>query len=1229
MKLTLYQQGGAWAIRFKNVTKLRLLLLQYFRKNKTRKDFVIATMKLSTKIYACILFCLLGFIGNWCKLTLFFNVDFLFGSFFAMLAIMIIGGTWGTVVGIVAGTCTYFLWNHPWASIIFAAEALCVAGLHAKRKGNIIIYDMLFWLCLGIPMIYLFYHQLMGMQLPSTLVVMLKQSINGVFNALMASFFLILYQFMKKTSGNRMPYNQVLFVAMVSLVLLPSATLLVLGMESYQEKQSQALETRVFSITEAAQNIVADWVREHHRNVQILATLAGNPNTATFEEMQHYVEIIKTATPAFKGMGIFNRNAVTVSYSPLEEDGKPTVGVDFSYRPHVGIMRSEKKPYITNVLMSKLGNPSPIVIFLAPIIIADKYEGYCSGVVEVNKVLGLIRNLAGRGINISVIDGIGRVIVSTITNLKTMDPFPRPYDELSGARNSVTRLWQPAAEPNISYMMQWQRSFYYRLESLMDLSRWQVVVEASCAPLVDDISRYSLSRLGLLGLLILVIVTLSHFLSIKFIANVVRLQKVTRSLPARLDHAGNIEWPQSRIAELDELSNNFREMVTAMLHDITMRKKIEDELRYKNILLATQQEVSIEGILVVDSDDRIISFNRRFMELWAIPAELLETKDDTAVLGALLQQVADPDSFSEKVRYLYQHRNETSQEEMLLVDGRVFERYSAPMFGEDGVSYLGRVWYFRDVTERKQAEMTMQERLALQDQIAKVTATVPGMVCSFTLRPDGTTCMPFATGKIMELYGVTPEDVREDFSPVYKQIHPDDLAHLQESISESARTMKPWRDTYRICRSDTNEIWVEGHSLPQLEPDGSIVWHGFVMDITERKRAEQEREKLQTQLLQAQKMESVGRLAGGVAHDFNNMLGVILGHTEMAMDEMAKDHPLFNDLQEIRKAAERSTDLTRQLLAFARKQTISPKVVNLNTSVEGMLKMLYRLIGENVDLVWKPASDLWQVKMDPTQIDQIIANLCVNGRDAITDVGTITIATDNIVFNEAYSPQNAYFEPGDYVMLAVSDTGCGMDKETQKHIFEPFFSTKSLGKGTGLGLATIFGIVNQNNGFINFYSEPGQGTTFKIYLPRHSSDMDLVLEEKSPKSAKGGHETILVVEDEPTIMKMTSRMLQNLGYSVRAVGTPGEAITLVEECGDEIHLLITDLIMPGMNGKDLSMEILAKQPNMHVLFMSGYTADVIAHRGILDAGVNFIHKPFTKNDLAAKIRAILDSEERA
>jgi len=353
---------------------------------------------------------------------------------------------------------------------------------------------------------------------------------------------------------------------------------------------------------------------------------------------------------------------------------------------------------------------------------------------------------------------------------------------------------------------------------------------------------------------------------------------------------------------------------------------------------------------------------------------------------------------------------------------------------------------------------------------------------------------------------------------------------------------------------------------------------------------------------------------------------LIIGYSELALAKIDSADPLKNNFAEILKTAKRSADLTSQLLAFARKQTISPRVLDLNRTVDGMLKMLRRLIGEDIDLMWVPGPDLWKVKMDPAQIEQVLANLCVNSRDAICGTGKVTIETCNVVFDKDYCAANAGFEPGEYVQLSVSDNGCGMDKETISKVFEPFFTTKEVGKGTGLGLATVYGIVQQNRGFIKIYSEPGVGTTLKIFFARQYEDASASVSELHTEPVRGRGETVLMVEDEPAILAMGKIMLDTLGYRVLSAARPKDALNIAKEHAGRIDLVITDVIMPEMNGKELAAELEVISPGLKRLFMSGYTADVIAHHGMLDDGVNFIQKPFSVKDLAAKVREVLDKK---
>jgi len=345
------------------------------------------------------------------------------------------------------------------------------------------------------------------------------------------------------------------------------------------------------------------------------------------------------------------------------------------------------------------------------------------------------------------------------------------------------------------------------------------------------------------------------------------------------------------------------------------------------------------------------------------------------------------------------------------------------------------------------------------------------------------------------------------------------------------------------------------------------------------------------------------------------MLGVILGHAEMALEQIDAEHPLHEDLKEIEQAANRSADLTRQLLAFARKQTIQPRIIDLNEVIAGMLKMIQRLIGENIMLDWKPAVALWPVRMDPSQIDQIMANLCVNSRDAISGIGSITIKTANFVIDRENYKGREECIPGEYVQISVKDDGCGIEEAALANIFEPFFTTKKVGEGVGLGLATVYGIVRQNKGFLNVESKSGKGTIFEIYLPRHRETNEKI-DEPKPAPATKGKETVLLVEDEPTVLKLTLTMLKRLGYSVLAAHTPGEAILLAERHSKEISILITDIIMPEMNGRDLARKLQTLYPHLQCVFMSGWTADAMVDQGMLDPNTNFLQKPFSMKELA-------------
>jgi two-component system, cell cycle sensor histidine kinase and response regulator CckA len=551
-------------------------------------------------------------------------------------------------------------------------------------------------------------------------------------------------------------------------------------------------------------------------------------------------------------------------------------------------------------------------------------------------------------------------------------------------------------------------------------------------------------------------------------------------------------------------------------------------------------------------------------------------------------------------------------------DGSTFwtENELSFMFDEVGKP-IGIIGVTRDISGRKGAEDELRTR---EDRFRSIIQGSSDMI--FILDKAGT--LSYESPSAARILGYPP-DYFIGLSPL-TLIHPDDLDLVTRELDEVFRSANDGSPTeFRLKTADGNWTWLE--SLASNQYDNPSI-QGIVItarDISERKRAEAEKEKLSAQLLQAQKMEAVGHLAGGIAHDFNNMLSVVIGHTEMAMSDLLPGDALHKRLKTIHASALRSADLVHQLLAFARKQTVSPRVLDINDTISGMLVMLHRLIGEDIDLAWVPGRNLGMVRIDPSQIDQILANLMINSRDAIAGVGKVTIETDTVVFDDLYCTSHAYSSPGTYVLMAVSDSGCGMDINTVQQIFDPFFTTKAIGKGTGLGLATVYGIVKQNDGFINVYSEPGKGTTFRIYLPAVNALRDQVPDKLSDETLPMGTETVLITEDDADILELGQSILEQLGYTVLAAGTPDDALAVAKAYKGRIDLLITDVVMPQMNGKELAHRLCEATPGLRCIYMSGYTANVIAHHGVLDPGVRFLQKPFSIQEIAAKVREAIES----
>jgi two-component system cell cycle sensor histidine kinase/response regulator CckA len=648
-----------------------------------------------------------------------------------------------------------------------------------------------------------------------------------------------------------------------------------------------------------------------------------------------------------------------------------------------------------------------------------------------------------------------------------------------------------------------------------------------------------------------------------------------------------------------------------------LQEKDDQGFFSRETFLRTLIETIPDLVWLKDPDGVFLACNRKFERLYNAKENDIVGKTDYDFVSK-----EKADFFRKNDLAAIANGKPTVNEETVIYadDGHeeFLETLKTPMFEPNG-KLLGVLGTARDITERKDIERELrhsEERLQMTLEVANI-----GIWDWHVLNDTW-----YASPTYYTMLGYEPVSGNSDRETWLKRVHPEDLEKVKYKINSILHfETNEYRYEARMKHADGSYRWhyVTGYVLERNTSGKPIHLTGLRIDIDELKKAEDEKEKLRTQLTQAQKMDAIGRLAGGVAHDFNNMLGVILGQTDLLLLKMEPDQPFFEALQRIKKAGEKSADLTRQLLAFARKQTVSPKVLNLNEIIKSMTRMLPRIIGEDIQLSWSPQKDIWPVIIDSSQIDQILINLCINARDSITGNGKITIETENKTFDDSYILKHPGFLAGDYVMVSVIDSGCGMDEEILNNIFEPFFTTKGEGKGTGLGLSTVYGIVKQNKGFIKVYSKPGQGSTFKFYLPRHHAKGIKQIEEPLLEAVEGGSETILVVEDNAEILSISQFILEEQGYRVLTASSPTQAQQLAKNFSVDIDLLITDVIMPEMNGWDLSEKIKLIFPKIKVLFMSGYTADVIARHGVLKKGIHFIQKPFALNELANKVREVL------
>ena len=659
--------------------------------------------------------------------------------------------------------------------------------------------------------------------------------------------------------------------------------------------------------------------------------------------------------------------------------------------------------------------------------------------------------------------------------------------------------------------------------------------------------------------------------------------------------------------------------VTVFGRDITERKQAEQQIREQLAEITFYYDNAPIGLAVLDTDLRFVRINKLLAEANGVPAAdhigrtAAEIVPDLVAQGRTLAAriLATGEPITE-----FEISGETAAQPGVV---RYWSEGWYPIKGDDQ-AIIGFSVIAQEITERKLAEDALW---IAHQRLDEHIDNSPLAVIEF----DPTFRVIRWSQGATRIFGWRPEEILGRAISELHWVHDEDI-ELVRQTSEAMLTGRNRRNlnVNRNYRKDGVIIHCEWYNSAVYDDNGRLISvMSQVLDITERVHTEEERARLHARLAEAHKMETVGRLAGGVAHEFNNLLAVILLRAEMSLSLVEPGSTLERNFTTILATAQRSAELVRQLLGFARKQVIDPKVIELNAVIEATLPMLRKLVGEEIKLIWQQEAFLWPIKMDQTQIDQILANLCVNACDAIDGAGAITIETSNVSMTQDEAGNASVAATGDYVLLSVTDTGHGMDHATLAHVFEPFFTTKEVGKGTGLGLPMVEGIMQQNHGHIQVLSEPDRGTTIKLYFPRHLESPVSAATNQPAMPLVGQHETVLLVEDEPILLQMSTDVLEFLGYGVITAASPQEALQAVENYPGKIDLVMTDIVMPEMNGIELVAHMTATHPGIKRLFVSGYPADYIAHRGVLEDDVHFLQKPYTLHALAAKLREVLDN----
>ncbi|MBU5612838.1 PAS domain S-box protein [Geomonas azotofigens] len=1144
-----------------------------------------------------------GLAGNYFKFSIFLNIDFLFGSIFAMLALQLLGLGRGVLAALVIGSYTYFLWNHPYATLIVVAETALVGLLMQRRRMALVTADAVYWTVVGMPLVFLFYHVVMQVPLSNTYIVMTKQAVNGIANAIIAR--LIFTGFALRTKSTRISFREIIATLLACFVLAPSLVLLAIGCRSeFTDTDSMIRQVLLQDIGREAKRLET-WV--HNRRTPIV-NLAASAASLSPKQVQPLLEQATKNDSNFKRMGLLDRDATTTAFWPLVDDkGQNCIGKNYADRPFIPDLKRTLKPRLSEVVMARLGAPEPVVSAVAPVVREGRYDGYLIGVLSLKQVKEQLDKVSSNSNMLyTLLDKNGKVIMSNRPGQQVMTALYRGEGTLRRLDAGISQ-WVPVAAKNVPVSERWKNSFYVAEAIIGDLAEWRLVLEQPVAPFQKRLNDSYTEKLVILFVILLLSLALADVLSRRIMGTLENLRRITSDVPSTLASGGKVTWPESGITETSDLIANFKGMSGSIEQYLVELKQLNDSLeqrveeRTRQVERLASEQRTILSTMPLGAcllmDRKIHMANPAFDRIMGFaPGETAGR--DTSVLYAesgWYQQVGESGYQALKRGEIY-----SLDVQMRRKDGSLMWCSLTGQMVNPGAPADGSIWIFQDITERK----TMESRLrASESHYRLLTEDVADVVWKL----DGEFRFTYISPADRKLRGFQAAEVlgHTIFEQTTETWHDAIKAALESH--EVAQADSTWLEIQQRCK-DGSMIWTEVSITAERDGDRAVTgYHGIARDITQRKQAAQ----LEQQLLHAQKLESLGVLAGGIAHDFNNILMAIMGNADLALLRTPEGSAVADNLNRIQDSAARAADLTKQMLAYSGKGRFVVETLDLNRLIEDLLHLLEVSISKKVTLTLDLHRPLPLTDADPTQLRQIVMNLVINASEAIGDAtGQVVIATGCTQVEHKQlqgSRQEVELPDGRYVYLMVSDDGCGMDPETQARLFDPFFTTKFTGRG--LGMAAVQGIVKGHKGAISIDSKPGHGSSVKVFLPAGAPAPPLEPTCTSAAEDHHGGGTVLLVDDEESVRSVGTLMLSHLGYTVLLARDGEEALQIFKETPG-IGFVVLDLVMPRMDGRECLRELRRLAPDVAVIMSSGYNEQELAKEFGDITPNGFLQKPY-------------------